>query len=61
MTDKKRVGHYYSVSASVTMRVYALSEDGAADMVDDRLSNVRGMDFCTVDAVWLDDEEPDEE
>ena len=51
-------GHYYSVTATVQLRVYALSEDEAAEKADDILEEI---DFNTVDHLRLDDEEPPEE
>lgn len=54
-------GHYYSVTATVQLRVYALSEDEAAEKADDILGNMEKIDFNTVDHLRLDDEDPPEE
>ena len=53
-------GHYYSVAAEVTLRVFARSEDEAAEIAEKRLGEIKGADDYNTKYLWLDDEEPPE-
>ena len=54
-------GHYYSVTAEVTLRVFARSEDEATEIAEKRLGEIKGADDYNTKYLRLDDEEPPEE